>query len=285
MVLTITSCKFQNKYETYEDGYDVTVGEDIKPYLLYPSSVPILHFDMKNVNVSTTSTNNQLVLVNNDYERVSDAWEKHLKNNVSNYIVLENAIQSREDEIAKFGDSNKKLDEFDEFGKKQDYSREIRMVAWTNDGTRYSYQFRTFVSEGKRYYAFCYSTPLTMALEQSVMVVNVNNEKRLLLIPLPFDTKYEVSASNLELDALIKKSTYLDEKYYTFYFPSSLDNKMLNEKINSVSEWYQQYCNGRIENDELVINYAGAKFKVTFNLTKEDGNGGKHDAFRLTYIE
>lgn len=285
MLFTISSCKIQNKYETYENGYDITIGEDIKPYLLYPNSIPILHFDMKNVNVSTTSTNYQLVLVSNNYELVSDAWEQHLKNNVSDYIVLENSIQSREDEVAKFGDSNKTLDEFDEFGKKQDYSREIRMVAWTNDGTRYSYQFRTFVSGGKRYYAFCYSTPLTMALEQSVMVVKVNNENRLLLIPLPFDTKYEVSASNLELDSLINKSTYLDEKYYTFYFPSSLDNKNLDEKITLVSNWYQQYCNGRIENDELIIDYAGAKFKIIFNVTKEDGNGQKHDAFKLTYIE
>ena len=59
----------------------------------------------------------------------------------------------------------------------------------------------------------------------------------------------------------------------------------MDEKITLVSKWYQQYCNGRIENDELIIDYAGAKFKVIFNVTKEDGNGQKHDAFKLTYIE
>ena len=66
MLFTISSCKIQNKYETYENGYDITIGEDIKPYLLYPNSMPILHFDMKNVNVGDTKCLNELCRLYND---------------------------------------------------------------------------------------------------------------------------------------------------------------------------------------------------------------------------
>lgn len=284
-IFILSSCNIKNKSIMYEDGYDITIAEELQPYFIYSEQIPILHFDMKNVNVSTTSNNYQLILVNNDFNLVSDAWEKHLKKYGLNYIVLENAAQTREDKKAKFGNVDMDLDEFDEFGNKQEYSREIRLVAWSNSGTRYSYQFRTFVSGGKRYFAFCYSTSLTMALEQSLMVTKVDNKNSLLLIPLPYDTKYEVSGSNLTLDSLIKKETYLDEKYYTFFYPNSLSNKTLEEKIEKVKEWYQTYCNGRMNNDEFIIDYAGATFKVTFNVTKEDSSGNKHDAFKLAYIK
>lgn len=282
--LTLVSCKIENKYINYADGYDVTVGEELKPYLLYPEQIPTLHFDMKNLHVSTSSNNYQLILVNNNYENISDAWSKHISVYDGQYVILENAPQTRESKNAKFGDTNKKLDEFDEFGKKQEYSREIRMVCWTNDGTRYSYQYRTFVSGGKRYYSFCYSTPLTMALEQSMMVVKVDNSNKLVLVPLPFDTKYEVSGSNLTVDALINKNTYLDEKYNCYVYPNSLTSLSKEEKVEKVKAWYQTFCNGRMENDIFVIDYSGSKFKVSFNETKEDSNGKKQDAFKLTYI-
>ncbi len=280
LILTLSSCKITNKYQTYENGYNITVGEELKPYLLFPDQIPVLHFDMNNVNVSTTSTNYKLVLVNNDFDLVSDAWAKHLSKYAKNYVITQNEPQTREDKSAKFGDTNKKLDELDEFGNKQEYSREIMMMAWTDDGTRYSYQFRTFVSGGKRYYAFCYSTSLTMVLEQSLMVVEEDGNNKLLLIPLPYDTKYAVSGTNTNIDSLVKKDTYLDESYYTFYYPNSLQSKTLEEKMNLVATWYQTFCNGRMENGDFLIDYAGATFKVTFNLKKEN-----KDAFRLTYIK
>lgn len=282
----LTSCKIRNKYITYPDGYDIKVAEELEPHLLSPTTEPVLHFDMKNVNVSTTSTNYQLILVSNDFELVSDAFGKHLSTYAKNYIILEDSPQTNEDKEAKFGSTTKKLDDVDEFGNKQEYSREIRMVAWNDDGTRYSYQFRTFVSNKKRYYAFCYSTQLTIALEQSMMVVKIDGKNKLVMTPLPYDTKYEVSGSNLKIDALIDKDTYLDEKFNTYLYPNSLSNLTKEEKIIQIKEWYQNYCNGHELDDQFIIEYLGVRFIVDFNATKEDGmTGEKIEAFSLRYLE
>lgn len=279
------SCKITNQYKTYEDGYDIKIAAELENHMLYLESLPILHFDMKNVNVSTTSENYKLVLVNNDYYLVSDAIANHLSYFQDNYVILDNTPQTNESKKAKFGDVELPLDDVIEDGTKQEYSREIRMVAWTADGTRYSYQFRTFVSGGKRYYAFCYSSPLTMALEQSLMVIRQNGKNKLLLIPLPFDTKYEVSGSNLTTEALLEKDTYLNDKFNTYLYPDYLSTKSLDEKIEVIKLWYEKHCNGIQTDDDFIIEYAGGRFIVEFDRTKEDGmTGNMNPAFGLKYI-
>lgn len=285
LTLALQSCKITNQYKTYEDGYDIKIASELTDYMLYPTSLPLLHFDMKDVNVSTTSTNYKLVLVSNDFYKVSDAYELNMKNNLEGYVILENISQTNETELAKFGSENLKIDKELLDGTPQSSSKEIRLVGWTNSGTRYSYQFRTFVSNKKRYFAFCYSTPLVMSLEQSLMVVKIDGKNKLLLIPLPFDTKYEVSGSNLTLEALTKKDTYLDEKFNTFLYPESLKRKTLEEKKASIRVWYETYCNGALIDDSFIIEYAGARFEVIFDALKEDGATGKmQEAFRLNYI-
>lgn len=285
-LIFLSSCKIKNDYKTYEDGLVLTINEDLQEYFLYKEAIPSLKFEMNNVNVSVGSNNSNYVLVENDFTVVSDAWGSHLSRYSTDNIVIISCVEQTSDKNkAKFGGVEKKLDDVDEFGNPQKYSKEVRLVAWEMDGTRYSYQFRTFVSEGKRYYAFCYATSLTMTIEQPLMVVKNNNQNRLLLLPLPYDTKYEVSGSTLTIDSLINKNTYLDSKYYHFAYPSSLDNLLLEEKIERVRSWYETYCNGKIENDKFIIEYSGAKFSVEFNTTKQDPSTGKHNpGFALTYI-
>lgn len=285
-LFTLGGCSCSNQFETRADGFDVKIAKELEPYLLYPESMPILHFDMKDVNISTTSTQASYVLVNNDFYKVSEAWGKHLSqyNSHEQVIILE--VEQKNDKgKAKFGGETLKLDEVDEIGKPQMYSKEIRMVAWTKNGTRYSYQYRTFVSGGKRYYAYCYSVALSMTLEQSLMVERVNGENKLLFVPLPYDTKYEVSGSTLTVDALINKMTYLDEKYHKYAYPSSLSLLPLEEQKEKVRNWYETYCNGQIIEDTFVIEYAGAKYQVEFDKTKIDVSTSKEvPAFELTYI-
>jgi len=284
-ILALQGCKIKNQSKTFPDGFDISVGQELMEYMLYPDHLPVMHFDMPNVNVSTTSTNYKLVLVNNDFYKVSDAWEQNLKQNAKGYIILENLSQANESKYAKFGGDDLELDEFFEDGTKQESSKEIRLVTWTSSGTRYSYQFRTFVSNKKRYYAFCYSTPLVMALEQSLMVIKIDGKNKLLLIPLPYDTLYEVSGSNLTIDALIKKDTYLDPKFNTFLYPNALNNEPLEKKRISIMNWYEEFCNGLLVDDKFIIEYAGARFEVDFDASKEDGATGKMlDAFRLIYL-
>ncbi len=284
--LALTSCKIRNEYKTFEHGFDLTIAEELQDYFIYKESIPKLHFDMDNVNVSVGSTNSNYVLVENDFTKVSDAWANHLAMyNDDQKIIISSTDQTNDKGKAIFGGVTKKLDEKDEFGNPQKYSKEIRLVAWTTDGTRYSYQYRTFVSEGKRYYAFCYTNSLTMTIEQPLMVVKQNNQNRLLLLPLPFDTKYEVSGSTLTLDALINKTTYLDSKYYHFAYPNYLAEKSLEEKIEAVKKWYETYCDGAYDNEEFKIKYAGAAYSINFNSTKKDSSTGKESpGFEIKYL-
>lgn len=283
---TLQSCKIQNKSKNYPDGFDITVNDELLPYFIYKDEVPKLHFDMNDVNVTESSTSNHYILVNNDFYEASDAWAKHLSMYEDNEIIkIQELLQTDDKGKAKFGKEHLSLDDVDEFGNKQEYSKEIRMVAWNKDGTRYSYQHRTFVSGGKRYYIYCYSTSLSVSLEQSLMVVKINGSNKLLLVPLPYDTKYEVSGTNLTVDSLINKDTYLAERYRRFTYPNYLSNYSFAEKVQKIKDWYITYCNGTEENGVFTITYAGAKFQIDFDTTKKDASTGEEQrAFELKYI-
>lgn len=289
-VITLNGCKFENKSKNFPNGFDITVNEELIQYFIYKDDIPKLHFDYENVNVTTTSTNSHYILVNNDHYKSSEMWEKHLSMYDSNEMIIIQELSQTDDEgNAKFGKDHLTIDEYDEYGNEQYHSKEVRMVAWdqSTNGTRYSYQHRTFVSGGKRYYIYCYSTSLSVCLEQSLMVVQENNQNKLLLIPLPYDTKYEVSGSNLTVDALINKDTYLGVRYRRFMYPQYLSNYSLEEKVQMVKDWYITYCNGYTnKSDMFIISYAGAKFEVKFDgITKQDSsNGETFDAFELVYL-
>ena len=80
-------------------------------------------------------------------------------------------------------------------------------VIWDETGARFSFYYRTFVSGGKRYYTTPYTTNVTITMEVPLYVDRDNNENKLYLLNLPYDTKYEVSG-NLDLDSLLKKDEY-----------------------------------------------------------------------------
>lgn len=293
LILLCTSCSsscscLTNNYQTFPDGVYVTVPDALKVHMLYPEHVPSLFFDMKDVNVTENSSPSARIFVRNDYYKISEAWAKHLdRYEEDEYIITFSQEQTNDDGKAKFGKVFLDLDEKDEFGNEQKYSIEYKMVAWDKDGTRYSYQYRTFVSNKVRYYAYCYTDNLTISMELPLMVLQQDiPQNKLLLLPLPYDTKYEVG-SNLTAEALINKNTYCYEtnsEYYEFNYPNILTGLTDEEKEKSVKDWYIKYCSGKYENytDEeqiFVIEYAGARFKVDFIKNKE---GVK--VFKLSYI-
>lgn len=286
LLFSFQSCKFKNEYITCENGVDVSLAEELIEHMIYKDQLPKLHFDMNNVNISTSSTKSSVVFVSNDFYQISDAWAKHLERYKNEQkIIISAAEQTNDKEEAKFGGEYLKLDDVDENGIPQKYSIEYRIACWDNTGTRYSYQYRTFVSNGKRYYVYCYTNSLTITLEQSLMVVNVGGKNKLLLVPLPYDTKYEVSGSSLTVESLIEKDTYLSSRYRKYLYPESLSELTLEEKKLEVKKWYTEYCNGEDINNEFIIKYAGAKFKVNFDAMRQDNNTGKDtNAFELIYL-
>ena len=172
-------------------------------------------------------------------------------------------------------------------------SLEKIVIATLNDGTRVSYLYRTFTSNGKTYYAYSYVENMSISMELPFMVVKDNNTAKLVLLPLPYDTKYSVG-TNIELDTLLvdKVDKYLnttEEDFYKFNYPTYLKNKFaevdaaISEESylkTEVLNWYEEYCNLEKVNDNLYhIEYLGVKFSLSFGHEKAG-----EAAFKLDYI-
>ena len=111
-------------------------------------------------------------------------------------------------------------------------------------------------------------------LEQPFMVIKRDGQNKIVLLPLPYDTKYTVSGTNTKSETILKKDTYVDtltdSDCYTFCYPSYWYNQTTNEEelIKLAKEWYKEHCFGEETSDGFVITYLGVKFKIEFNLTK-----------------
>lgn len=292
-ITLLSSCNmFKNKYVTMEKGVDITVPDDWKSHFMYPEQVPTLHFGYDGINVLEASTKDHYTFVSNDFYEISDAWGEFLKEHKDDYIITRATKQTNETVSARFGGEFLPLDETLEDGKtKQECSMEYLMVCFQEDGTRYSCSFRTFVSGGKRYFAYAYTGNLEIKLNMPIMVIKQDNEKKLLLLPLPFDTKYTVS-NNARLDAILRRDSYLEEENYIFDYPTtyhsehyviegskeSKEEYTLEQRQQMIEEWYIKYCNGKVEDGLLYIEYAGARYSVNF-----DAGSGK-EAFSLKYL-
>ena len=282
-LLLFSSCNiFKNQYTTMPNGVDITVPEELKKHFLYPESVPSLHFGYNNINVLSASTEDHYIFVENDFYQISDEWGKFITKYKDDHVITKATKQTNETASARLGSKFLPLDEYVD-GVKQECSMEYLMVCFDEDGSRYSCSFRTFVSGGKRYYGYSYTGNLEIKLNLPLQVIKVNGEKKLLLLPLPFDTKYTVS-NNTRTEALLKKDTYLKESNYIFDYPEHYSNGKTKDelteeqRIEEITNWYKKYCNGEEIDYELYIEYAGARFRVNFDAGKEK------EAFKLEYL-
>lgn len=303
-IISLASCKLDlNEHRTMEHGVDITIPDDWKTHFMYPESVPSLHFGYDGINVLASSTADHYTFVKNDFRKISDAWEAFLIPFKDDYIITKATKQMNETMSARLGSEYLPLDEMMEDPNnpghfiKQESSMEYLMVCFGSDGSRYSCSFRTYVSGNKRYYGYAYTGNLEIKLNMPIMVYKdpTTNEKKLLLLPLPFDTKYTVS-NNARLEAILKRDSYLDESNYIFDYPetyhkdhyvigrSDKETKEekhkyeLDEKIVFIEEWYKKYCAWEEIDEMLYVEYAGARFMVNF-----DAGSGK-EAFSLKYV-
>lgn len=286
LLITSSSCtSCFNKYVEMPEGVTLQVSSEIKGYLVQ-ESLPSLHFDYNGVRVMMEAHGSACFFVSNDQYVLSDKFGEHLSKYSKEQIYVVSEIDQEYDkEKAVFDGKKLTLDEKDEFGNEQKYSKEYQLVITDKDGTRYSYQFRTFVSESKRYYIYRYSSNMGISMEQPLMVIKgEDNKNKLVLVALPYETKYEIGPNNIKLEALTEKDTYLDEKYYKYAYPDSIKDLSDNERRTKVMDWYKTYCNGHLnDNNEFVFEYYGASFKVEFGIT-DCGNERNKDGFKLTYI-
>ncbi len=264
-LLVLTSC---DKVVTHEGGVEITVPAVLKPYLVYEGELPKMFFEYEGtVNVADFSVSNRMIFAKNDFYHFSDQFAKHMAKVDENSLITSSVNQEGDYKEARFGGDKLLIDTPDE------YSQEVMKVSWDETGTRYSYLYRTFVSDGKRYYVSTYANNVMMTMEMPLLVSNKTGTNRIYLLSLPYDTKYEVSG-NLKIDSLVEKDTYLDENYYKFFYPAYM-NRVANvaTKIEMVKEWYIMYCNGKEENGQFTFEYLGNKFAIDFTIKTSDIDG------------
>lgn len=273
-----------NKYITMADGVDLTVSQTYYEHMLDKTNLPRIHFDYNGVNVSTYSTNSQVIFVQNDQYALSDAFSKHLNMyREDQKLITRSEEQTNDYPKAKLGSDLLKVDD----GTK---SLEEIMIVTLDDGTRVSYSYRTFISDGKRYYAYKYVENMMISLEMPFMVVEEDGNNKLVLLALPYDTKYIVG-SNIEIDSLIEKDTYVntkvEEDYYVFNYPAYFTSKTLdkNELVSMTKEWYIKHCNGQDINGEFIFEYLGFNYKINFDCEKVSKSSNKLEpAFEIIFI-
>ncbi|HHU80702.1 MAG: hypothetical protein ACOX40_06305 [Bacilli bacterium] len=251
----------------------VTVAEDYIGHLIYEGELPKLVIPFsKNVNVANFSQNNYYVLTKNDDFEISKDIALFFKEYDDRSIITKRVETPTEEGEARLGGKKFPIDS---------PSYDYRRIITTEDGTRFSMEYRQFTSGGVTYYGWTYHSGITITMEMPLMVVRDNNVLRLKLLPLPFDTRYEVSGS-LKLDKVLSGSKYLDESYYTFQYPDSMKALTLEQKENRVKNWYIEHTNGRMEDDKFVITYLGNDFIIEFGVTKRDkDSGAESDAFKI----
>ena len=286
LLLSTSSCtSCINQYVEMPEGVTLNVSNTIKEHLIQ-ENLPSLHFDYNGVKVMMTSNGSACFFVSNDQYILSDKFGEHLSKYSKNQICVVSCIDQEYDKGKAMFDGKKfTLDTTDEFGNPKEYSKEYQLVITDLDGTRYSYQFRTFVSNSKRYYIFRYSSNMGISMEQPIMVIKgENNKNKLVLVALPYETKYEVGPNTIKLEALLEKDTYIDEKYYKYAYPNSIKDLADNQRREKVMAWYETYCNGHYnENNEFVFDYYGANFKVEFGFT-DCGNERNKEGFKISYL-
>lgn len=252
-IVTLTSC---NNTIKYQNQITLTLTSEWQNVITTNGAIPYRHFNFDGeLNVYETSTSMGVIFTKNDNYFLSNAFAKHLQDVVGeNYIIISEAIQNYDDNGALFGKEKKVVDE----GSK---SVERSIVSWSNDGTRYSYLFRTFKSNGAQYFVYTYNTGITISMDVPLIVQKIGNEQKIFMVSLPYDTRYVLNV-NTKIKSLQKKSEYLDDKYHQFAYPDYLKDQ---DQVQGVKDWYITYCQGKDLGDTLTFTYIGINYKVTFN--------------------
>ena len=246
----VTSC---DKTISMENTIPLTLTEEWKNTITTNGQIPCILFEYDgSFNVYETSSELGYIFTKNDNTLLSDAIQKHFDDKIKgNYIVTSKTLQEYDTEGgALFGDKRIQLDAGTN-------SYEYTIVAWDETGTRYSMMYRSFIANGKVYYAYTYHSGITMSLEVPLIVQEVNGTQQVFMTCLPYDTVYKLNVST-KIKSLLNKEEYLEEEYHVFNYPNYLKDST-NKELD-IQNWYVKYCDGRTENDQFIFTYIGIDY-------------------------
>lgn len=110
------------------------------------------------------------------------------------------------------------------------------------------------------YYRWQNSESIRMILHYPFMVTeNKQGETMFLLVPLPAGVIYGFDTTTKELDTLLSKDKFkTDKSYYTYDYIN-------NWNVETVKQFYIDKYNGRVVNNEFLVDYFGYTFMIEFN--------------------
>lgn len=137
---------------------------------------------------------------------------------------------------------------------------EVAYISLEN-GLKLSLDYRRFVSEGKTYIAWRYTSNISMFLYFPLMVAEIDGTKELLLLALPSRIAFQVGPQ-LKLDNLMRRSDYLQDTKYSFGYRSDQDT--IEAQQNYVKAYYIDNHQGNMQGDMLHFHYLDVEYAVEF---------------------
>ncbi len=131
-----------------------------------------------------------------------------------------------------------------------------------DNGLNLTVDYRRFVYEGHNYYTWRMKQSITMWLYYPLMVIEEQDEKELLIVPLPHLVSTHLSPQ-LKLNSMMKGKEYVypNVLYYGYNYPEIFET--LEEKQKYVREFYLNHYDGQLEEDGTIsITYLGICFQI-----------------------
>lgn len=272
LTVILTGCS--NTVTSNPDGVLLSLTDSLLEYMPYEKEqIPSFTFakDSNFNTISNTKFSFQKILSNNDDFLVSEEiakllvqYEGQIETKIDNEKVSSKTRMNRievQDNTPKTVRVNLLVDE--ELLPNQE--RALRVVydevafIMLDNGLQLTLEYRRFTSEGITYYAWRYTRSITLYLHFPLMVhINQDNQRELLILPLPNYTKYSVGPQ-LELKKLLEADTYLSSDYYKFNYPAKENAQEI------VKQFYINNHQGREISDDFVCTYLGIDYKIEFS--------------------
>ena len=231
-----------NEVEPNENSVTLYLTESFQDLINY-EEIPsfTLNFNGTLNTISNVNKTYYTVFSNNDDKILSDAISELLsayEGKVEYVVVNEDEVSKRKFSIIENGEL-KNIDMPCDDNKVYD---EVAYIALDN-GLKLTIDYCRFVSDGKTYYTWRYSSSIAMYLYYPVMTILNDSQKELVLLTLPNKVALHVGPE-LKLASILTKEEYLDSSMYSFNYASG---ETLEEKKACVVEYYQDYNYEKID--------------------------------------
>lgn len=283
-LLILPGCGLTNNSAPNDGTITLEITEEYLSYLDYKASeVPnfTLAFDgVINTNDAVKS-NNEVVFSNNDDFVVSEIIAnlinkyKDDKDRFTTITVIEELKAETLMNSKKIVNGKEKYEKhYLEVYNKKIYN-EICYITLEN-GLQLSIDYRRFQSLDKEdnlitYYAWQYKQSIRMILHFPLILIQKNNKKAFVLVPLLNNTTYTIG-TQLDVKKVMENDKYLtDDGFRTFFYPDYDENKGMTseellEKKEQVKGYYRDNFEGN-DGEEFSFKYLERTYSINFNDT------------------